>query len=172
VLLPGSDGKVGAVSVVSDGKEQVLNQPYASAKVGRAGSVEAGTTNRADVQQAFGPALAAMPIRPTSFTVYFEEGTDELTPQSKLVVAQIFSEITRRQAPDVIVIGHTDAVGTPAYNDDLSIKRAERMRNELVKLGAASDRIRIAGRGKREPLIRTPDGVPEPRNRRVEVSVR
>jgi len=70
------------------------------------------------------------------------------------------------------VIGHTDAVGTMAYNDELSIKRAERMRIELVKLGAAKDRIRMVGRGKREPLIRTPDGAPEPRNRRVEVNVR
>ena len=160
------------MSVVSDGKEQVLNQAYASAKVERAGSVETGTTNRSDVQQLFGPALAAMPIRPTSFTVYFEEGTDELTAESRRVVAQIFSEIARRQVPEVVVIGHTDAVGTMAYNDELSIKRAERMRNELVKLGAGRDRIRMAGRGKREPLIRTPDGAPEPRNRRVEVTVR
>ena len=172
MLLPGADGKVGAVSVVSDGKEQVLNQAYASAKVERAGNVQTGTANRPDVQQVFGPALAAMPIRPASFTVYFEEGTDELTPQSKRVVGQIFAEIARRQAPEVLVIGHTDAVGTMAYNDELSIKRAERMRNELVKLGAARDRIRMAGRGKREPLIRTPDGAPEPRNRRVEVTVR
>ena len=165
------DGKIGAVSVVSDGKEQVLNQAYATARVERAGNVETSTTSRPDVQQVFGPALAAMPIRPASFTVYFEEGTDELTPESLRVVAQIFSEIARRQAPEVVVIGHTDAVGTMAYNDELSIKRAERMRSELVKLGA-KDRMRMAGRGKREPLIRTPDGAPEPRNRRVEVNVR
>ena len=157
---------------MSDGKEQVLNQPYAAARVERAGNVETSTTTKPDVQQVFGPALAAMPVRPASFTVYFEEGTDELTPQSRRVVAQIFAEIARRQAPEVVVIGHTDAVGTAAYNDELSIKRAERMRNELVKLGAAPARIRMAGRGKREPLIRTHDGAPEPRNRRVEVTVR
>ena len=166
------DGKIGAVSVVSDGKEQVLNQAYATARVERAGNVETSTTSRPDVQQVFGPALAAMPIRPASFTVYFDEGSDELTPQSRGVVARIFAEIARRQAPEVVVIGHTDAVGTMAYNDELSIKRAERMRIELVKLGAAKDRIRMVGRGKREPLIRTPDGAPEPRNRRVEVNVR
>ncbi|PYM93809.1 MAG: OmpA family protein [Candidatus Rokuibacteriota bacterium] len=160
------------MSVTSDGKEQVLNQPYASAKVERAGNVETSTTSRPDVQQVFGPALAAMPVRPASFTVYFDEGSDELTPQSRGVVARIFAEIARRQAPEVVVIGHTDAVGTMAYNDELSIKRAERMRDELVKLGAAKDRIRMAGRGKREPLIRTPDGAPQPRNRRVEVTVR
>src|SRR5881396_824341 len=92
---PGLDGKIGAVSVVSDGKEQVLNQAYATARVERAGNVETSTTSRPDVQQVFGPALAAMPIRPASFTVYFEEGTDELTPESGRVVAQIFSEIAR-----------------------------------------------------------------------------
>ena len=42
----------------------------------------------------------------------------------------------------------------------------------MIKLGIPADRIRAAGRGEREPLISTPDGVAEPRNRRVEISVR
>ena len=46
------------------------------------------------------------------------------------------------------------------------------MRDEFVKLGIAPDRITVAGRGEREPLVPTEDGVAEPRNRRVEINVR
>ncbi len=58
------------------------------------------------------------------------------------------------------------------YNDALSLKRADRVREELRKLGIPKVRISVAGRGKREPEISTADEVPEPRNRRVEINVR
>src|SRR4030095_11346360 len=94
-----------------------------------------------EVKQVFGEALAALPPRPVSFILYFLEGTDELTADSKQIVRQVFDEIARRPAPDVLVIGHTDRVGSVQANDRLSLRRAERMRDELVKLGAAADRI-------------------------------
>jgi outer membrane protein OmpA-like peptidoglycan-associated protein len=72
----------------------------------------------------------------------------------------------------VVVIGHTDRVGTVEYNDRLSLQRAERVRAELVRLGVDPARISVEGRGEREPLVPTPDEMPEPQNRRVEVSVR
>jgi outer membrane protein OmpA-like peptidoglycan-associated protein len=124
------------------------------------------------VRQAFGPALAALPGRPVSFFLYFLADTDEFTPGSKQLVGQIFAEIARRPAPDIVVIGHTDRVGALLYNDALSLRRAERVRDELRKLGIPRVRIAIAGRGEREPLIQTEDEVSEPRNRRVEISVR
>ena len=70
------------------------------------------------------------------------------------------------------MIGHTDRVGTVPYNDALSLRRAERARDELVKAGVPADRIRVEGRGEREPLVATADEVAEPRNRRVEIDVR
>jgi outer membrane protein OmpA-like peptidoglycan-associated protein len=71
-----------------------------------------------------------------------------------------------------VVIGQTDRLAADDYNDRLSLQRAERVRDELVKLGISSRRIRTAGRGEREPLIPTADGVAEPQNRRVEINVR
>ena len=53
------------------------------------------------------------------------------------------------------MIGHTDRVGAVPYNDTLSLRRAERVRDELVKVGVASERIRVEGRGEREPLVQT-----------------
>ena len=172
VLLPGEAGKTGALTVESGGQQQVLDQPYAAARVKEPGRMETGTSTPQEVQQAFGPALAAQPARPVSFTLYFLEGKDELTPESTQVIGQIGAEIARRPAPEIVVIGHTDRVGTVQANDALSLRRAGRVRDELVRLGIAADRITVAGRGEREPLIPTEDEVAEPRNRRVEINVR
>lgn len=172
VLMPGPDGKTGALTVESGGKQAVLDQPYAAARVKASGQVEPGTVTEQEARQAFGAALTAQPGRPASFILYFLENRDELTPDSKQTLGSALDEIARRPAPEIVVIGHTDRVGPVPYNDTLSLRRAERVRDELVKVGIAADRIRVEGRGEREPLVPTPDEVAEPRNRRVEISVR
>ena len=172
VLLPGKDGKTGALVVDSNGKQQTLNTPYAAARVKNVGSVDGVTSSEAEVKQDFGPALEAQPKRPVSFYLYFLRDTDEFAPESKALVNQIFAEIARRPAPEIVIIGHTDRVGNAPYNDALSLRRAERCRDELIKLGIPKVRISVAGRGEREPEVPTADEVAEPRNRRVEISVR
>jgi outer membrane protein OmpA-like peptidoglycan-associated protein len=172
VLMPGQDGKTGALSVESGGQQAVLDQPYAAARVKEPGRVEPGAVTEQEARQAFGAALAAQPGRPTSFILYFLENRDELTPESRQMLGRILDEIARRPAPEIVVIGHTDRVGPVPYNDALSLRRAERVRDELVKVGIAAEGIRVAGRGEREPLVPTADEVAEPRNRRVEINVR
>jgi len=173
VLLPGKDGQSsGTVTVESGGKQATLDQPYEAARVKEPGRVEPGKVTPEQVQQAFGPALAAQPPRPVSFTLYFLENRDELTPESKPILTQVIAEIARFPAPEIVVIGHTDRVGSLARNDALSLQRAGRMRDELVKAGVDPARIRVEGRGEREPLVPTPDEVAEPRNRRVEINIR
>jgi outer membrane protein OmpA-like peptidoglycan-associated protein len=172
VLLPGKDGKTGALTVESEGKKRTLDSPYAAARVKSVGSVEGLTSSETEVRQTFGPALQAQPKRPVSFFLYFLADTDEFAPESKVLVGQIFAEIARRPAPEIVIIGHTDRVGAVPYNDALSLRRAERCREELLKLGIPKVRISVAGRGEREPEVPTADEVPEPRNRRVEISVR
>ena len=172
VLMPGQDGKTGALTVESGGKQAVLDQPYAAARVKEPGRVEAGSVTEQEARQAFGAALEAQPGRPTSFLLYFLEARDELTPDSRQLLTRVVDEIARRPAPEIVVIGHTDRVGPVPYNDTLSLRRAERVRDELVKVGIAAERIRVEGRGEREPLVPTADEVAEPRNRRVEISIR
>jgi outer membrane protein OmpA-like peptidoglycan-associated protein len=172
ILLPGKDGKTGALVVESGGKKQTLDTPYAAARVKNVGSVDGLKSSEAEVKQDFGPALEAQPKRPVSFYLYFQRDTDEFAPESKALVNQIFAEIARRPAPEVAIIGHTDRVGSMQYNDVLSLRRAERCRDELIKLGIPKVRISVAGRGAREPEVQTADQVSEPRNRRVEINVR
>ena len=172
VLLPGQDGQMGAVSVTHGSEQRILDAPYATARIGVDGRLETGVATEAEVRRVWGEALAAQPPRPVSFLLYFLEGRDELTPESLRVIQQVFAEIGRRPAPQVAVIGHTDRVGTVPFNDALSLRRAQKIRDDMVKLGVPADQIQVAGRGEREPLVATEDEVAEPRNRRVEISVR
>src|SRR5260370_32186107 len=165
--MPGAGGKVGALTVESGGKQAVLDQPYAAVRVKESGLVEPGSVTEQEARQAFGAALAAQPGRPTSFVLYFLENRDELTPDSKQTLGSALDEIARRPAPEIVVIGHTDRVGPVPYNDTLSLRPAARLRDELVKVGIAADRIRVAGRGERAPPVPAADEVAEPRDRRV-----
>ena len=99
VLMPGADGKTGALTVESGGKQAVLDQPYAAARVKESGQVEPGTVTEQEARQAFGAALAAQPGRPASFILYFLENRDELTPDSKQTLGSALDEIARRPAP-------------------------------------------------------------------------
>ena len=67
------------------------------------------------------------------------------------------------------VTGHTDTVGSDAYNMRLSRRRAEAVASQLEKDGIPTSEIAIFAKGKRDPLIPTADGVKEPQNRRVQI---
>ena len=172
VLLPGADGQAGAVVIKSAGGETVLDRPYAAVEVSGKGVVAMVDEDAAGVRKRYGATLDAQPQRPATFTVYFITDSDELTADSRQTFEQIKVELVRRPVPDIVVIGHTDRVGTVEYNDQLSRKRADTVRAALVAAGIAVERIQIAGRGEREPLVPTADEVEEPRNRRVEINVR
>lgn len=174
VLVPGARDRPGELTVTHGGQEIVLGRPWEAVRITGPGPQQRETRvlSPDEVQRLFGPALAAQPARPVSFTLYFVLGTDELTPESRRVAETIFAEIARRPAPEVVAIGHTDRVGTIEFNDRLSLQRAEVVRNELVRLGLSAERIRVEGRGEREPAVPTEDEVAEPRNRRVEIIVR
>ncbi|HEX4944022.1 MAG TPA: OmpA family protein [Usitatibacteraceae bacterium] len=171
-VIPGPDGHVGAVVVHSGGGAQVLDQAFSARRVKPDGSTEAALLTSAEVTRAFGPTIEALPGRPASFVLYFLEGKDELTPASRVELDKVFAELKRRPAPDIVVTGHTDTVGNLAFNDKLSLARAERLREMMVGLGIPPERIQATGRGKRELLVPTDDNTAEPRNRRVEISVR
>ena len=173
VLLPEPDGSIGGVTVrTEDGKEILLNKAYAGAHIEGPGMMQPVTYDADRAKREFSAVVAALPGRPTTFLLYFLEGKDELTPDSERELERVFAEITARPYPEILVIGHTDAVGNAQFNDQLSRQRAQRVRDDLAMRGIPADRVEVSGRGKREPLIPTRAGVSEPRNRRVEINVR
>jgi len=171
VLLPDAKGQDTAVLVKQDGGELLLDKPYAAAQLSAKGPQPA-TSSAEQVQARFGAALAARPLAPQQFTLYFIEGKDEFTDESKRVLDSIMAEIAKRPVPDVLVIGHTDTVGTDAFNDVLSRQRGEVVRKALLQRGIQVENVVVVGRGERELVVPTADNVAEPRNRRVEILVR
>jgi outer membrane protein OmpA-like peptidoglycan-associated protein len=171
-ILPKKDGSIGGVVVRQDGIAILLDKPYATALVEGPGMVTESTYDAQLATQDFAEVLAALPGEPAKFLLYFLEAKDELTPDSEAQIEKIFAELATRPAPEILVIGHTDAVGNAQYNDKLSLQRAEHIRSELIRRGIAEDSITAEGRGKREPLVTTADGIAEPMNRRVEINVR
>ena len=171
ILLPEQDGRPTALVVKQGDREMLLDRPYAAADLSLAPPWRYSATPE-EVRSTFGGALAAQPSRAVHFTLYFVEGSDDLAEDSKQRLESMLSELAKRSVPDILVIGHTDAVGSDAYNDALAMKRAEAVRSALITRGIASEHVVAIGRGKRELLVPTPEGVAEPRNRRVEIVVR
>lgn len=172
IVLPNDDGSVGAITVSDGETTTVLNQPLAAAQVDRKGALKPAEVTDADVKTIFQSALGAQPILPRRFVLYFERGSDALTAESKTAFESVFSDVARRPAPSVEVIGHTDTVGAQDYNAALSQERADALRELLVGRGIAREAIVTAGRGELDPLVKTADETTEPKNRRVEITVR
>lgn len=175
VILPASDGRIGGVVVEAGGSKVVLDKAYAGARPG-SGTSEPVEVGAYEVERVFAKALAARPIPPKSYTLYFESGGDEIVPESRAALDTMLAEMSERKAVEVVITGHTDTIGPSGDNDRLSLDRARvverQLRDTLTAKGVQSDSVTAVGRGERELLVRTPDQTAEPRNRRVEITVR
>jgi peptidoglycan-associated lipoprotein len=125
-----------------------------------------------DVTRLFGAALAALPPEPRHFTLYFKFESDALTDESSRKVPEILAAVKRLAVPEVVVIGHTDTLGDPKANIALGLKRAISVKSVLADAGISTALIEVASHGEADLLVKTRDNRAEPRNRRVEISVR
>jgi len=114
------------------------------------------------------PAQAVAPA-PKSYLVFFDFNKSDLTSQATQIVDQAASNAGPAHVTRLTVTGHTDTVGSDAYNMRLSRRRAESVAARLEKDGIASSEIEIVAKGKRDLLVPTADGVREPQNRRVQI---
>ena len=171
ILLPEANGGPTSLDVHQGSHDVRLDHPYAATDLTIADPFRYEATP-AEVQATFGDALSAQPARAVHFTLYFNEASDDLTQASRAELDRVLADVAKRPVRDIVIVGHTDAVGTDQYNDALAKKRAERVKAMLVERGIAQGDIDAIGRGKRDLLVPTPDGVAEPRNRRVEIVVR
>jgi outer membrane protein OmpA-like peptidoglycan-associated protein len=172
IVLPSADGHVGSVVVKRGVGRVVLDRAYQANRISSTGIQQTETLTEQSVRQEFRTTLAALPKRPISFVLYFVSATDEMTDEAKLELNNVLAELRERVAADIVLVGHTDRVGSDEANDVLSLMRSERVKSELVGHGVAAERIRTVGRGERELVVETADEVEEPKNRRVEVFVR
>ena len=171
ILLPQPNGEDSAVVIKSANQEVVLDKPYMTTTFD-AGNITLGVTTAESVQEKFAGLLAADPPGPKQFLLFYESGDIKLTPESLKLYEQVKAELRNYPAGEVIVIAHTDRVGSEKSNDQLSLRRAESVKSLLIEIGIPESIIQAAGRGENEPLVPTKDGVAETLNRRVEIKVR
>ena len=172
VLLPDEDGGHGEVAILKpDGSgETLVSEANSRASLG--GSPTIKPLGAKGLKPTEAALVSALPPPPKSFTLYFLEGTTDMTPESAPVVDEIRAEIAARPGAEVQVTGHTDTVGSDDDNDALSQKRAEEILNLLATKGFDRTIMSAVGRGERELKVPTADNVSSPVNRRVEVIVR
>lgn len=173
VLLPDPDGKVGKVEIVTTGGSQLLDQAKTVSSVRSKTSVPKAPEAISDekIKEGWGQALAAMPPPPETFILYFMSGTSDLTDASEQSLPGIILRMKQRPILHIVVAGHADAVGSDEANIVVSRDRARLVRDLLVKAGAPPAVFEVSSHGKRNPLVKTRDGVSEPRNRRVTVTL-
>ncbi len=118
------------------------------------------------------PPPVQTPMAPSvahSYMVFFDFNKSDLSPQAAAIVDQAAKNAAPAKATELVVTGHTDTVGSDAYNMRLSRRRAESVAAELEKMGIKSSEIEIVAKGKTDLLVPTKDGVREPQNRRVTI---
>jgi iron complex outermembrane receptor protein len=115
------------------------------------------------------PPPVQAPVAPRSYLVFFDFNKSDLTPQAVEIVNTAAKNAQAGKVTQLTVTGHTDTVGSDAYNMRLSRRRAESVATQLEKDGVPSSEIAIVAKGKRDLLVPTGDGVREPQNRRVQI---
>lgn len=174
VLLPDPEGKVGQVEVTTTKGGQILDQPGQATKVAGADKKPGKpfAMSQKKIEKVFGQALAVHPTPSVNFILYLKPDSVELTEESALLIPKIIATIKERNSVDTSVVGHTDTAGSEEYNYRLSRQRAEEVARLLLEAGVDRSILEITSHGEKNQLVPTADDVSEPRNRRVEVTVR
>jgi outer membrane protein OmpA-like peptidoglycan-associated protein len=172
VLLPQPDGGSTGVVVQSGGATQTLTQPYQRARSQSEQAPTVDVTTPEQVDQNYNVLFKVAPAAAVKYVLYFQTGGTLLTAESQAELPRIQAEANRHPGVEVLVVGHTDTKGRLEANDALSLRRAQQVRELLIKSGLPAQNVEASGRGERENAIPTADEVDEPRNRRVEILVR
>lgn len=173
VLLEDPENTPSAVTVTTKSGDVALTTPLESTTVRTGGPPSPPVRmDEAEVTREFGPLLADLPAAPQHFNLYFRTDTAELTEDSRAILPKVLEAAKTRKVPEVTVIGHTDTTGGTASNYRLGLERAQAVKTQLLKVGLDADLIQVESHGEADPLRKTPDNTPEPRNRRVEITIR
>ena len=129
------------------------------------------------VQYKFAPPAAAAPppapapVAPPSFMVFFDWDSASLSQASLNVIKQASDAYRSKGNARITATGHTDTSGSEQYNMALSLRRANAVKDALVRNGVPATAIAVIGRGEQGLLVQTVPNVREPQNRRVEIVV-
>ncbi|HLU24221.1 MAG TPA: OmpA family protein [Longimicrobiales bacterium] len=103
--------------------------------------------------------------------ILFDFDSDQLRPEARQNLANLAASLQKYPRSNVLLVGHTDSIGSDAYNQALSERRARAAMNYLVSQGVAAARITAVGRGETEPVADNETEAGRQANRRVEVAI-
>ena len=174
VLLPDPDGKTGAVIVSNQGGSETITKAGQATEIGSLDKAPTppAAVPEAEIRQVFGDALDAQPPVPAHYVLYFLSNTIELAPESRAVLDDLVAAIKRIKPVEVTIVGHTDRRGAREDNYQLGLERAGIIKKTILAEGVADALIELVSHGEDNPLVKSDDDVPEPKNRRVEVVIR
>ena len=121
------------------------------------------------------PAPAPAPVASSKVTyaadAFFDFDKSVLKPEGKAKLDDLVSKVKGINLEVIIAVGHTDSVGTDAYNQKLSVRRAEAVKAYLVSKGIEKNRVYTEGKGKKQPVADNKTKEGRAKNRRVEIEV-
>jgi outer membrane protein OmpA-like peptidoglycan-associated protein len=178
VLLPDPEGKPSGIVVKNPAGAQDLSQAYRAIRVERF-DVAPGppfTLDQPEVRRLFGAALDVLPAPEVLFTLHFDLGMDVLNAESEAqlpaVLNAVVNAIRERRSTAIAVTGHTDTTADEQLNYQLGLRRAQRVAEILAAQDVDTSTLFVSSHGYADLLVKTPLGVAEARNRRVEIIVR
>ena len=165
---------MGSIQIQNAGGVQVLDKPGQATRVQDADSAPIApiALDRKTIQKIFGATFATLPEAALTFILYFRTGTTILTDESRAKIHEMLGIVGKRKFPVIAVVGHTDRYGSSRNNENLAFRRARTVADRLAAAGADPNLIEMSSHGENNPLVPTADNIREPRNRRVEISVR
>lgn len=172
ILLPDEDGHVGAVLVSNAKGQEKIDAAYAEVTIDAKQSAPSkpSAIGREAVERQYSSLLKGQPTKPMTIILSFLLDSTELTAASKAMLPEVLKAVRGRQPTEVTVFGHADASGREQHNVALSADRA-RVVAEILKKADPSLQVEVKYFGDKLPLVPTPPGTQEPRNRRVEIQI-
>ena len=102
---------------------------------------------------------------------FFDFDKAVLKPEGKAKLDDLTSKLGAINLEVIIAVGHTDSVGTDAYNEKLAIRRAEAVKAYLLSKGVDANRVYTEGKGEKQPVADNKTAEGRAKNRRVEIEV-
>ncbi len=170
VLLDNADGSTGTITVSGAGGQVMVHRAGEGATLD--GTSPPYRVEPAKLDADFRAVLAARPALPVTFVWFFADTSTTLTAESKAQITQFLEAVLRRPAADISIVGHTDTLGTSESNERLGLERARLVADFIAAAKLSVIDLTVTSSGESDLLVKTPDETAEPKNRRVEITIR